>query len=201
MSRDAWLRMQAVNGVGIGLVALLVACGSTGVPGAAASPSGAVESPTEPVVSASPSAAASADEAAALEGTWRTGTVSEADIEATLRKAGLEEWIEPLANLPAADPPAESNVFILRIDSGLWDLSWEPDGGVAQEIDYGATYELDGDTVVVSHGEDYNTYRWSVDGDTLELEWLDTTYGGYQGIPEEVFQRAFYQTAEFDKQE
>jgi hypothetical protein len=64
--------------------------------------------------------------------------------------------------------------------------SWEPDGVVAQEIDYGATYEVDGDTVLVSHGVDYKPYRWSVDGDTLELEWLDTTYGGYQDIPEEV---------------
>jgi hypothetical protein len=180
----------------MGMAMLIPGCGST-----SASPSDAVESPPEPVVSASPFPSASANEAAALEGTWRTNVVSEADIESTLREAGLDEWIEPLRNLPAEDPPAESNVFILEVDSGLWDLSWEPDGGVAQEIDYDATYEVDGDTVVVSHEGDYNTYRWSVDGKTLELEWLDTTYEPYQGIPEEVFQRAFYQTAEFEKQE
>jgi hypothetical protein len=34
----------------------------------------------------------------------------------------------------------------------------------------------------------------------LLLEWLETTYGGYKGIPEEVFQRALYMTSEFGRQ-
>lgn len=189
--RRSALRRATLGALLTGTALLIVGCGSTDAPGAAASAS----------VTASPLASASADDAAALEGTWRTDVVSEADIETTLREAGLEEWIEPLRSLPAEDPPAESNVFILEADSGQWDLSWEPDEGVARKIDFGATYEVDGDTVVVSHEGDYNTYRWSVDGDSLELEWLDTTYGDYQGIPEEVFQRAFYQSALFQKQE
>ena len=56
---------------------------------------------------------------------------------------------------------------------------------------------MDGDTVVVSHGADSNTYRWSVEGGVLELTWLETTYPPYKGIPEEVFQRALYETADF----
>jgi hypothetical protein len=39
-----------------------------------------------------------------------------------------------------------------------------------------------------------------VDGDTLTLTWLETTYGDYKGIPEEVFQTAFYMSGEFEKQ-
>jgi hypothetical protein len=41
----------------------------------------------------------------------------------------------------------------------------------------------------------------SQDADTLELRWPDTIHGAYRGIPEEVFQRALYETAEFEKQE
>jgi hypothetical protein len=36
-----------------------------------------------------------------------------------------------------------------------------------------------------------------VDGDTLTLEWLNTTIPSSDGIPEEVFQRALYMTEEF----
>lgn len=64
----------------------------------------------------------STDEASALEGTWPTATVSEAGIETTPRKAGLEKWIEPLQALPAGNPPPDSNVFILAIGAGKWDL-------------------------------------------------------------------------------
>jgi len=58
-------------------------------------------------------------------------------------------------------------------------------------------FEVDGDTVVVSHEGDSNTYRWAVDGEALKLTWLETTYGRNQGIPEQVFQRALYMTADF----
>ena len=149
----------------------------------------------------SSSPAAPAGHASALEGTWRTGTVSEADIEATLRKSDLEEWVKPLRALPASNPPVGSNVFILEIQAGKWDLYWEPDGGAAEQLDFDASYEVDGDMVVVSHEGDSNTYRWSMDGDTLTLKRVDTTYGSYKGIPEEVFQTAFYMSREFEKQE
>jgi hypothetical protein len=56
---------------------------------------------------------------------------------------------------------------------------------------------VDGDTVVVSHEGDSNTYRWAVDGEALKLTWLETTYGRNKGIPEQVFQRALYMTADF----
>ena len=183
--------MQRMIVTVMGLAALVAGCGSDG--GSATAPS-----PPAPSVTSSP--AASSDQASALEGTWRTGTVSETDIEATLRKAELEEWIQPLRGLPANNPPGDSNVFILEIHAGKWDLYWEPDGGAAEQLDFDASYEVDGDTVVASHEGDSNTYRWSVDGDTLTLTWVDTTYGSHKGIPEEVFQTAFYMSGKFEKQ-
>ena len=164
---------------------LLAGCGSDN--GAAPTSMPEEQSPT-----ASP--AASPEAASRLEGTWVTGRVSERDIERTLRKHGLAKWIQRFR--PVA-PIAADTVLILKIDEGTWDLYGKSKGAPREEIDYDADYELDGDTVVVSHEGESNTYRWSVDDDTLRLTWLDTTYGGYKGIPEEVFQRALYMTEEF----
>ena len=88
--------------------------------------------------------------------------------------------------------------LILELGNGTWDLYGQPRGGDQEEIDYDARFEVDGDTVVVSHEGDSNTYRWSVQGDVLTLSWLRTTYPpATGGIPEEVFQRALYMSAKF----
>jgi hypothetical protein len=89
-------------------------------------------------------------------------------------------------------------VFILKIRAGRWDLYGKAEGGAAEPLDYDATYEVLGHTVVASHEGDSNTYLWSVDGDTPTLTWVGTIYGSTQGIPEEVFQRAFYMTEKFE---
>ncbi len=185
--------MQRMTVAVMSLAVLAAGCSSGGGSGDEASPSAPPES------SASPTAPS--DPASALAGTWRTGDISEADIEAALRKAGLGQWVKPLRALPANDPPVASNVFILEIDAGRWDLYWEPDGGAAEQLDFDASYEVEGDMVEASHEGDSNTYRWAVDGDTLTLRWVGTTYGSHKGIPEEVFQTAFYMSGEFEKQE
>jgi hypothetical protein len=174
------------------LIVVSVGCASDGTPETPPSqaPATAPSSPSSP--------GASGDAGSALEGTWRTDPVSEADIEATLRDAGLQRWIQRLRELPDAAAPVDSNVFVLEIRDGRWDLYWEADGTAPERLDYDAAYEVDGDTVTVSHEGDFNRYRWSVVGDTLSLTWLDTTYGGYEGIPEKVFQTAFYMTATFE---
>jgi hypothetical protein len=63
----------------------------------------------------------------------------------------------------------------------------------------GLRYEQDGDQIVAGSEGDSNTYRWSVDGTYLPLTWQKTTYPPRLGIPEEVFQRALYMTAKFDR--
>jgi hypothetical protein len=51
-----------------------------------------------------------------------------------------------------------------------------------------------------THATGVTTYRWSVDGDTLTLEWLSTTEPPVEGIPDEVFGRALYMTQPFTRQ-
>jgi hypothetical protein len=52
--------------------------------------------------------------------------------------------------------------------------------------------------VTVRHEREFNEYRWSVEGTTLQLTWVDMNYGPRHGIPEEVFQTAFYMTNSFE---
>lgn len=130
-----------------------------------------------------------------LEGTWRTGPISPRDAEATLRQFGLAQWIEPFR--PVAPFGAD---IVLILDIGEeWDLYGMAKGQPREEIDYDADYRVRGDKVDVIHSAGFNTFRWSVDGDTLTLEWLSTTIPSSSGIPEDVFQRALYMTEAFVK--
>jgi hypothetical protein len=156
---------------------LLVGCGSDDPTSTPAAPEAPAESP--------------------LEGTWQTGPVSVRDAEATLRRHGLAEWIEDFRRTP---PFSRATVLDLSIDDGQWNLYGESRGR-REPIDYDADYEIDGDTVVFHHSDGSNTYRWSVDGDKLSLEFVRSTLPRYRGIPDEVFQRALYMTRPFTRAE
>jgi hypothetical protein len=152
----------------------------------------AATAPSEKPKSATES---SPEEAAELAGTWRTSPITIDEMTRTLREQGLGQWVARFErNAPVSDRPT---VLVLEIRDGDWDLYGQQRGGPREEIDYDAQAEVDGDTVVVSHEGDSNTYRWVVEGESLKLTWLDTTYGPNKGIPEQVFQRALYMTADF----
>lgn len=139
---------------------------------------------------ASPSKAASP-----LEGTWRTEPITLDDAEATLRKHGLGKYIKKFRT----DPPFEGETVLILDVKDEWDLYGESDGGPRAEIDYDAEYLVKDDTVKVTHSTGSTTHRWSVDGDRLTLEWVSTTQPPYNGVPDEVYQRALYMTAKFTR--
>jgi len=172
------------------IAALLAGCGSDDVAETTPPP------PSAPASSA-PSSSPSAEQASALEGTWRTSFVSPRDVEATLRKYGLTKYIERFRPLtPIAAPTA----LVLEIKEGQWNLSGTSKGEPRFQIDFDAEYVVDGNKVDKIHATGVTTFGWSVDGDTLTLKWLETTEPPYKGIPDEVFQRALYMTADFEKQ-
>ena len=173
--------------VGALLVAplLLVACGDDGG-GSDTASSAAGTTPTSVEAPAAPS----------LEGTWRTTAISPADAETTLTDGGLAEWVDEFR---ARAPFDGETVLVLEIGDE-WDLYGETADGTRSEIDYDASYEVTGDEVVVSHSAGSNTFRWAIDDDTLTLEHLATTLPAYEGVPEEVFQRALYMTAAFSQE-
>ena len=156
---------------------LLVGCGSD---------TSETPAPTSETPAASP-----------LEGTWRTGSVSPRDAEATLRRQGFARFVE---DFRANAPFSTDTVLILSIEGGQWNLYGESEGKPAEPIDYDAEYEIDGDTVTFHHSDGSNTHRWTVDGDTLSLAFEKGTMPPYEGIPDEVFQRALYMTEAFTRQ-
>jgi hypothetical protein len=170
----------------IGLVIALAGCGSddeSETTGAAAE-----STPT--------TTASNSEDASALEGTWETDPITVADLEDTLREAGLGEHVGKFGqNAPISDAPTS---LILEVGDD-WDLSGQTEGEQPTEIDYDAEYKVEGDEVVVTHSEGSNTFRWSVNGDVLKLTWLETTLGSFKGVPEEAFQRALYMTASFHR--
>ena len=149
--------------------------------------------------STAPTSAPATSEAPAesgLEGTWRTTSVAPRDAEATLRRQGFAKYID---DFRANAPFSTDTVLILSIEKGQWNLYGESDGQ-REPIDYDAEYKIDGDTVTFEHSDGTNTHRWTVDGDTLSLEFVTGTMPEYEGIPDEVFQRALYMTKPFTRQ-
>lgn len=169
--------------------AALAACGS----------SGSTRSASPPSASSSPAATGNGSHAgqngSPLEGTWRTGNVTVADMTAVLSRAGLQKWIQPFR---AEAGLAHSNAFLLTIANGNWHEGWSTDGGPFVDNDDGA-YRIAGDTVIYQPSGPLVTYRWSIQGGTLRLTLLRDTGTG-SGVPDEVMQRAFYTAAPFQRQ-
>jgi hypothetical protein len=172
----------------VGVAVLLIGCGSDDEKGTGATSNDPNTTATE---------TAAADAASPLEGTWQTGPISPRDVDATLRRDGLAKWIE---RFRPVTPIAASTTLILDLHDGEWDLYGKPRSGPREEIDYDAEYVVKGDRVEKIHATGVTTYRWSVDGNTLALEWLSSTEPPYKGIPDEVFSRALYMTQPFMQQ-
>jgi hypothetical protein len=169
--------------------AVLAACGS----------SESTRSASPPSASSAPATNGKADtptpNGSPLEETWRTGNVTVADMTAVLSRAGLQEGIQPFR---AEAGLGHSNVFLLTIANGVWHEGWSKDGGPFIDNDDGA-YRIAGDTVTNHLSGPPVTYRWSIQDGTLRLTLLRDT-GADPGIPDGVFQRAFYTAVPFQRQ-
>ena len=184
--------------IGVALLAatcaVLAACGSSGS-ARSASPSSA----SPPSASSAPATNGNANtpvpHGSPLEGVWRTGNVTAADMTTALRRAGLQKWIQPFR---AQADLGDSNAFLLTIANGVWHEGWSQDGGPFADIDDG-TYRIAGDTVSYHPQGPSATYRWSIQGGTLRLTLLHDA-GPNSGIPDEVYQRAHYMAAPFQRQ-
>jgi hypothetical protein len=180
----------------ISVAALAVTCATL----AACSSSGSTRSASPPSASSAPATNGNANtptpHGSHLEGTWRTGNVTVTDMTAVLSRAGLQKWIQPFR---AEAGLGHSNAFLLTIAHGVWHEGWSTDGGPFADNDDGA-YRIAGDTVFYQPSGPLVTYRWSIQGGTLRLTLLHDT-GPDTGIPDEVFQRAFYTAAPFQRQQ
>jgi hypothetical protein len=188
----------------IGVAALAVICAvlAAGCGSSQSSRSGS-GTPAASAAAATGNASTPAPNASALEGTWRTGNVTLADFAAKLRQLGLQKWIQPFrAKAEWPQVLGQSNVFLLTIAGGAWHEGWSKDGGPFTDQDDGI-YRIVGNTVLVTPHccpAEVDTWRWSVQGDTLRLTRAGVKNGGsFEGIPGEVFQ-VFYDVAPFRRQ-
>jgi hypothetical protein len=177
--RTRWCAAAAA----IVVAATLAACGSSSPPGqagltsAAAPPMTTGDSPAAPV-----------------EGTWKTPPFGRTAITNTLTAAGLGAHAERFFKM---DETREDLVITLRVEAGQW-TAYRASGSGAQTVNDRGTYTIDGNTLLYRpNSGGLNTYRWSVANDQLTLTFVSTTEPDYEGIPNEVFQRAFYTSIAF----
>ncbi len=181
----------AIAVAGTAASVLLLGCGLDEPTSKSASPAvvdtASTATSTAAATASSTAPTSEAPAASPLEGTWQAGPVSLEQSEATIRRHGLGRWVE---DYRANAPFSGDTLLTLTIEDGAWDLYGKTKAGQPEPIDYDAEYEIDGDTVVFHHSSGSNTYRWEVDREVLRLQFAGSTLPGYQGIPEEVFQRA-----------
>ena len=182
----------------IGVTALAVICAvlAAGCSSSQSSRSGS-GTPAASAADANGNASTLTPNGSALEGIWRTGNLTVADMAVVLNRARLQKWIQPFR---AKAGLGHSNAFLLTIANGIWHEGWSVDGGPYADNDDGS-YRISGDTVVITHltGAQTVTYRWSVQGGTLRLTFVGDTVSPYNGIPDQVYQRAFYTAAPFQR--
>lgn len=131
-----------------------------------------------------------------VEGTWKTQPFGRSAIAATLMAAGLGQHVDQFFQ---TDRTPEDLVISIRIDASQFTAYRENGGGVPTVNDRG-TYTLERGTLLYRpNSGGVNTYTWSVSGDQLKLTFVSTTEPDYEGLPNDVFQRAFYTTASFHR--
>jgi hypothetical protein len=129
-----------------------------------------------------------------LEGTWAIEEVTEDEALATISEHGFGR--AELRVLLEASEATERFGLVLEFSGRDYTLSGSPDGGELVPWDYGSTFSVEGDVLTIEWTVGgTTTFRWSIEGDRLELELLDDTSPDSFGLPNEVWAAALW-TAE-----
>ena len=132
----------------------------------------------------------------AVEVTWATPPFGRTAITSTLTGAGLGAHA---ARFFEIDETPNDLVITVRIVDGQW-TAYRAAGSPVQKVNDRGTYAADGTTLLYRPDTGgSNTYRWSVTGNELTLTFVSTTEPDFEGVPNDVFQRAFYTTVAFHR--
>jgi len=171
------------------LIATIIFC--TALSGCGSDPAATLPAATS--TGATPATAVPA--AGSPEGTWTTQPFGHDAIAGTLDAAGLGEHTEQFFTI---DETPDDLVIKLRLEAGAWTAYRSAGTDSTVSLHDRGTYATEGDTLLYRpFSGGLNTYRWSVAGDQLSLTFVSTTEPSYAGLPNEVFQRAFYTTVPF----
>lgn len=134
---------------------------------------------------------------APLDGRWRTGWLTSADVRANLRAHGLARW---MPQVEAVVPPGRFRLA-LRLDGGLLYLRAVPAHGKGGIVDQ-QRYWVERQGLILYPGFDWHTkatFRWELAGDRLVLRLRDVVPFRKLDMPAEAYERALYLTAPFTR--
>ena len=144
-----------------------------------------------------PSTTTSAPVGPVLEGTWDLSGVTRSDLRRTLHGAGLVGHlgaiVSDLPDLPLrlelVVSPTEVELIAFGGSGGPWVLDQEFLLVTGNQLEITAQ-----DTAGTT------SYRWTVVGDTLDLDYVGTTEPAVKGVPAEAWQRVLYTSGAFTRQ-
>lgn len=168
-------------------VAVLTACGG-------AEPTAA---PNErPPSTAAATSGPASTATTALDGAWRL-ELTEAEMTTTLTAAGYADLAEAFF---AAEDIEGTITQVLTIEADRFAFAYQS-GSQPWHVGWQGPAEIIGDLVTlrdeVSTGED--TLRWTVTGDELTLDIVDTADQVLKGLPNEVYLVAYLMSAPFQR--
>ena len=133
--------------------------------------------------------------ATSLDGTWTTGKMTVGDVTAHLRAAELGQWAAGFMRVDHHQSEAESVAYTIKLAGGRLSLFAEVAGNAPTRYDHGL-FRVEGDRFI-GFAEDEScqgVFRWALTGDKLRLSMLSDTCPDVDGLPDEVFGKAYYET-------
>jgi hypothetical protein len=131
-----------------------------------------------------------------LDGTWRIGPVTTAQIRATLRQGGEGRWFRTVIR----DLPPPPVTYWMTIHNGRVDVRLAGRGGTRYGYDQEYLTVSGRRAILEPRGNlGVNRYRWALEGGRLRLMFLSTSEGGLGVNPNAAFQRALYSVAEWTR--
>jgi len=170
-------------------VALLVtSCADTG---ADATTSG---NSAPPSASSAPAETTPDVQSSPLDGTWSTGQMSMADVAAHLATTNLTQWVEPFMRVDGIAAMTTPVMYTVKLASGQLTLIGQVGETPARRYDLASYAVVDDYLTITGSNGCAGVFRWQLAGEQLHLSLLSDDCPPYDGVPDEVFMKAYYET-------
>jgi len=153
----------------------------------------------EPTTPATTSTTAPAEVPESLTGNWLSRPITRADVRRAARDAGKPDKADlMLAGLPA--PPFR---VVLVINGDRHETVQYVRSGGQDELFDQENVEMRADRLVLSpqFAEGENVHTWVVEDGVLRMDFVSTSEAEHQTVPAEAWQRLFYDTAAFTREQ
>lgn len=153
-----------------------------------------------PASSSAPSATASstvtASVATPIDGTWTTGELTASQVLSHLKDKNLDQWTDDLMRIDGITDDDTKVAYTVKLDNGVLTLTGKVGDAPPERYDH-ARYTVSGDqfAITTEDGTCTATFTWSAGGDDLRLALTDDNCPTADGVPDEVWMRAYYEAS------